>query len=116
MANEEHLAILRQGVEVWNKWRHSGVALSPDLSHGVLRELDLGDAYLLLADLNWADLTGANLTGANLTYANLGGAVLNAAALQRARLGAANLGQQNYAALILLRPTSGVQAGRREAP
>ena len=31
MANSEHLAILKQGVEVWNKWRGEYDALGPDL-------------------------------------------------------------------------------------
>jgi len=28
MANEEQLAILRQGVDVWNKWREEGSILA----------------------------------------------------------------------------------------
>ena len=31
MANEEHLKILKQGVEQWNKWRLEN-AIRPDLS------------------------------------------------------------------------------------
>ena len=32
MANKEHLAILKQGVEVWNKWRKENPEIKPDLS------------------------------------------------------------------------------------
>ena len=32
MANEEHLAILKQGVEVWNGWRLVNKDIQPDLS------------------------------------------------------------------------------------
>ena len=70
MANEEHLKILRQGVEQWNKWRLEN-AIKPDLS----------DADLILANLTAANLSGANLTGANLSYANLSDANLSGANL-----------------------------------
>jgi uncharacterized protein YjbI with pentapeptide repeats len=60
MANEEHLKILKQGVEQWNKWRSEHArwenAIRPDL----------GDA-----DLSDVDLHGANLTSADLTDADL---------------------------------------------
>jgi hypothetical protein len=32
MANEEHLARLKQGVEVWNQWRYENHETVPDLS------------------------------------------------------------------------------------
>jgi hypothetical protein len=32
MANPEHLAILKQGVKVWNKWKYENIAMSADLS------------------------------------------------------------------------------------
>jgi hypothetical protein len=41
MPSLEHLAILRQGVEVWNKWRSDGEATHPDLSEIALRSTDL---------------------------------------------------------------------------
>ena len=31
MANEEHLKILKQGVEVWNKWRNANPEIKPNL-------------------------------------------------------------------------------------
>ena len=34
MANPEHLAILKQGVEEWNKWRREYPGVEPDLSGG----------------------------------------------------------------------------------
>jgi hypothetical protein len=30
MANAEHLAILRQGVDVWSKWREANPDIQPD--------------------------------------------------------------------------------------
>lgn len=32
MANEEHLKIIKQGVEVWNRWREENPASGADLS------------------------------------------------------------------------------------
>lgn len=32
MANEEHLAILKQDIEVWNKWREENPKVEVDLS------------------------------------------------------------------------------------
>jgi hypothetical protein len=55
MANEEHVALLRKGADVWNKWREG----DPDFR---LRRPDLHD--LREAD---PDLIGANLIGANLS-------------------------------------------------
>jgi hypothetical protein len=41
MANEEHLARLKQGVEAWNTWREANFGTTPDLSQVNLREVDL---------------------------------------------------------------------------
>ena len=41
MANEEHLKILEQGVEVWNKWLSENPNKRPDLSGADLSGADL---------------------------------------------------------------------------
>ena len=43
MANEEHLKILKQGVERWNKWRLENAknAIRPDLIRAYLSGADL---------------------------------------------------------------------------
>jgi uncharacterized protein YjbI with pentapeptide repeats len=64
VANEEHLAILRQGVNAWNQWREENPRIEPDL-----REASLYGADLRGADLSGADLSGAILSGANLREA-----------------------------------------------
>ena len=43
MANDEHVASLKQGVAAWNAWRDEDQDIVPDLSH---------------AELNGAELTG----------------------------------------------------------
>ena len=52
MADEEHLQIIRQGVDVWNEWRHDNPELIPNLSGADLSEADLCEAYLTMADLS----------------------------------------------------------------
>ncbi|TFH25440.1 pentapeptide repeat-containing protein, partial [Candidatus Bathyarchaeota archaeon] len=61
MADENHIAILKKGVDIWNKWRKEKPSIQPDLSGAVLREANLGRA-----NLSGADLSGANLSGAVL--------------------------------------------------
>jgi hypothetical protein len=116
MADEEHLAILKEGVEVWNQWREVTPDIRPDLQVAHLWGADLQGAHLWGADLQGAhltgadlqgahlqgaglqdaDLTGANLQGADLTAANLRGADLTAANLQGAKLRGASLVQTNF--------------------
>ena len=105
MANPEHLKILKQGVEVWNKWRAENPEVEPDLS-GIelfeatlygrnLSKANISGARLLMASLIESDLTEANLTDANLSGANLSGANLTGATLFKANLSKANLAGSN---------------------
>ena len=92
MANPEHLAILKQGVWVWNNWRDENPDVTPDLSRtDHLSGADLSGADLSGADLNWAYLSWADLFGADLREANLNGADLFRANLNGANLSGANL-------------------------
>jgi hypothetical protein len=101
MANPEHLEILKQGVEQWNKWRKEH-DMQPDLTEANLREADLhganfGGVDLRRADLREADLHGAVLSGAIVAFADLSGADLGLAGLAgtdlyRAKLAETNLG------------------------
>jgi uncharacterized protein YjbI with pentapeptide repeats len=121
MANPEHLQILKQGVEVWNRWRVENPRIRPDLDRislggvrletGVIESADdLRNAYLInaaserslksayLDSVNFigatirdADLTNANLHQAFFSHADLEGTRLVAANLESARLERANL-------------------------
>jgi len=53
MANDEHVAMLKQGVAAWNAWRRENPHIRPNLSGANLRK----------ANLSEADLSGANLMG-----------------------------------------------------
>ncbi len=71
MANPEHLAILKEGVEAWNRWRKKHPKIQPDLFR---------------ADLCAADLRGANLRATNLRMANLRNAIFGTADQNRGPL------------------------------
>lgn len=101
MANEEHLALLKQGVDAWNHWKANNPGIRPDLSFATgkgitirgakLSGVDLSRANLSRADLSQADLIGANLKEANFNEAYLSGADLIGADLSQADLSGADL-------------------------
>lgn len=95
MANEEQLAILKQGIDVWNEWRQSNheeiYLVEADLSAADLRGADLKGAYLMGANLRNANLQEADLTEAHLWRTNLQEANLQSACLSRADLHDAKL-------------------------
>jgi hypothetical protein len=95
MADEEQLAVLRQGSAAWNAWREQNPEVRVDL-----READLGRAVLSGAYLPEADLFGAYLPEANLEGANLEGADLSGADLAWANLREANLFEANLVGTI----------------
>ena len=86
MANSEHLAKIKEGVEAWDDWRKANTEIVPDLV-----EADLSRADLKRADLSGANLHGANLSGANLREANLRKVVLRAASLSASNLSLGDL-------------------------
>src|SRR6516162_1530989 len=97
MANNEHVAILKQGVKAWNAWRRENPDIRPDLSNADLRGADLSGANLARANLREAFRVKANLgradpVEANLRdHADLSGADLARANLREAVLFKANL-------------------------
>ena len=127
MPNAEQLALLKAGVEGWNKWREKEPDIPIDLgaddlgSRARLREADLRGVMLKeaklcranlskadfrAADLSKADLSGAdlgetNLRGANLNGANLRGAYLSQADFSDANLSGANLSKANLSGVHL---------------
>ena len=51
MANQEHLAILGEGVAVWNRWRKENPKVQIDLSEADLKQANLTEADLTRAEL-----------------------------------------------------------------
>src|SRR5262249_60319308 len=76
MANDEHVAMLKKGVDAWNTWLGESPSVVPDLSGANLSE----------ANLSGANLDGANLSGANLFWACLNHADLTSADLTGCRV------------------------------
>ncbi len=66
MANQQHLAILKEGIGPWNQWKKSHRGVIADFSEASLEYIDLSNA----------DLIGANFTGVNLSRTVLQGAFL----------------------------------------
>jgi hypothetical protein len=111
MANNEHVAILKEGVEVWNKWREENPEIRPDLSKAFIpglklalanfRNVDLSFANIRGVDLREADLVGADLSGADLSGANLRNSNMSQSSLKAANLFVANLSKANLSEAIL---------------
>lgn len=77
MANEEHLAILRQGVAVWNAWRGENPTITPDLSKAELQGYDLFDMDFTNANLCDARFMGADLRRARFNFALMRDVLIN---------------------------------------
>jgi hypothetical protein len=86
MANPQHVAILDEGVTIWNQWRKNQPDEEPDLSGLNLREEDLRGINLSHTNLRGVNLIGADLRGANLIRASLFKADLREANLFRTNL------------------------------
>ena len=120
MANEEHLARLKEGVADWNAWRQDNPDVRPDLREAVLYRAVLREAVLTGANLAGAALRRANLIGANLqqavlTQAGLPRADLTGANLQHAVLRGANFFETIFADTILT-DAKGLEECRHAGP
>jgi hypothetical protein len=82
MANDEHVAMLKKGVDAWNAWRNQNPDIRPDLAGASLSEANLSGVDSTKHDLRGAvgaNLSDAILSGADLTKADLRGADLTKA-------------------------------------
>jgi hypothetical protein len=103
MANAEQLALLKAGVEGWNKWQEKEPLAKIDLGEASLRGANLTGAELMEANLYGANLNNANLNNANLNNAILTGADLTGADLREATLSFAGLERANLSEAILIK-------------
>ncbi|MEW6493174.1 MAG: pentapeptide repeat-containing protein [Cyanobacteriota bacterium] len=130
MANEEHLEILMQGVEVWNEWRKNNPGLIPQLNESSLWSYEhlwnpqvFSRPSVNLSRVNFSranlyrlrfqpflgggrntirvDLSEADLSEADLIEANLTEADLQGANLSGANLSRANLSGANLSGAII---------------
>jgi len=124
MANPEHLAILKQGAEVWNRWRKHSYGIVPDLedadiigetfgadlrgidlhcallSHANFSRSNLRSADFSRADLSFADLTVADLRRADFRNANMRGVLLRRADLTGAELGGSDFAESTIGSTV----------------
>ncbi|MGR3277084.1 pentapeptide repeat-containing protein [Acaryochloris marina NIES-2412] len=106
MANEEQVDLLKQGVEVWNKWREENPTIeidlknidliSADLNGADLNDVNLNNAKLYNTKLHRAKLIGTKLSGAALVLADLSNAEVIGADLSGANLFRADLKDTNF--------------------
>jgi uncharacterized protein YjbI with pentapeptide repeats len=126
MADEEQVARLKQGADVWNAWRDE-VQIVPDLDRAMLAGCRLSGAnlsgailfqaalmrtvatdanfinsFLDHSDFTAADLADANLSNASLTYVDLTGANLTDASLVGANLTGPNLTNARFVGCNLM--------------
>ena len=92
-AKQDHLDILMQGVQAWNRWRSKNPGIAPSLSGIDLRRRNLSGADLREADLSGARLVEVNLAESTLARANLCGAYVSESNLAEADLREARLTQ-----------------------
>ncbi len=114
MADETHLAVLKQGADVWNAWRVAHADTPADLANASLRGLDLAKANLAGADCHMVDFRGTILSGATLTDANLSGANFFKSVLDAADLAGANLIGARFLNCAQLKTTQNWQIAFRD--
>lgn len=95
MADVEMVSRLRQGPDVWNRWRSQQAFFRPDLRGANLEGLPLQLAHLDGVDLDGAELSGCSLSGARLAGASLEGVKLVGASLREASMSDARLAKAN---------------------
>lgn len=93
MANADHLKIIKQGPDVWNRWRNENPGIEPDLARADLSGLELNEIDLNETDLRHAILQNTTFRGATLIKADLRGSNLQRASFNLANLSEANLSE-----------------------
>ncbi len=93
MANEEQLAILKQGVDVWNQWRKKNPDTEIDL-----RDADLGGGYNLsqMTDFRGINFSQIDASGANLSNVRFDNADLSNAKFNGTNFWASHLNQVDF--------------------
>lgn len=102
MANEEHLKIILQGVEVWNHWRLDNQEITPDLSGANLRGKNLLRVNFSKTILSKTILSNANLHYSNLSNTDLREAILKDKDYDFIKMNEADLSGANLSELNLI--------------
>jgi hypothetical protein len=102
MVNQQHLDLLKQGVETWNQWRREHLEVEPEFRGAILRGAILRGADLFRTDLSRTDLNGADLRGASFKGSILIEAHLHRANLSKADLSGADLVRADLSGAVLV--------------
>lgn len=86
MANPEHLKILMQGVEAWNRWREENKNTLPDLREADISRKAFSDMFVRASTVGVCLPTGSEPIGANLDGINFNNADLSRASLYESQL------------------------------
>jgi len=100
VANPEHVEILKQGVEVWNKWRKDNPKEYPDLSQSDFQNIQLWFVDFSRANLSHSDFTNASLMGSIFSSAYLESTLFIAADLRSANLGGITYSRDSAGAYV----------------
>jgi uncharacterized protein YjbI with pentapeptide repeats len=103
MASARHLAILKQGVKVWNAWRERARSTKPNLVGLNANHTDLAGVNFSRCDLSGAFLYESNLHKSDLSNAKLKNAQLHEANLNRAHAEGADFRGADLSRSILTR-------------
>ena len=71
MADQSHLALLKQGAPAWNAWGQEYYKIQPDLSGANLRRINLSEVNFHASNFSGANFFQTNLCGADLSESNL---------------------------------------------
>jgi Uncharacterized low-complexity proteins len=93
---QEHVNLLKRGVDVWNTWRDEHPEVQPNLSGTQLSKIDLDGINLRKADLAGACLSGTQLKKSDFSEANLKRADLDRTDLTGANLSGADLYKADF--------------------
>jgi hypothetical protein len=97
MANEEHFAILKQGIEVWNQWRANNPTIKIDLSG-----ISLSDCKPLQKFPQFVDFIGANFSETNLSRINFKPLAARGRYYMRAHLAKVNFTKANLSEAVII--------------
>jgi uncharacterized protein YjbI with pentapeptide repeats len=103
MANEEHLALFKQGVQAWNEWKANNPEIKPNLSFAVGKKITLNGASLRGVDLSRTNLGRVDLSKTDLVGAKLNEAYLSEAYLSEAELIGSDLSHADLSSADLIR-------------
>jgi len=93
MPENEHLVILKRGVDIWNSWRKEHPKIQPNLSGTILSRLDFRNANFSYTNFENSNLRKSNFSGADLSDAILRGSDLTRAIFKGASLNNADLSE-----------------------